>query len=82
MFEPWSINSHCNPRQGHFPISGLEAALPCGFDSALRFRVADALAEEIRIAAEVLDWRQRNRIDAILDRDMAGGRKTGDPMSK
>ena len=42
----------------------------------------DALAEEIRIATEVLGRRERDRIDALLDRDKAGGRKFGDPMSE
>jgi len=48
----------------------------------VRFWVGGArsLAEEIGIAAEVLGRRERDCIDAVLDRDMAGGRKFCDPM--
>lgn len=53
-----------------------------GSDPALRLGVEHALAEEIGIATEVLGRRERDRIDPVLDRDMAGGRKPGDPMSE
>jgi hypothetical protein len=42
-------------------------------ESALGFRVARAFAEEIGIPTEVLDRRDRDRIDAVLDRDDTGG---------
>ena len=51
-----------------------------GSDAPLRLALAHALAEEIRIAAEVLGRRRRDRVDAVLDRDMAGGREPGDPV--
>jgi hypothetical protein len=38
------------------------------------------LIEEIGIAAKVLGRRERDRIDALLDHDVASGRKPGDPM--
>ena len=44
--------------------------------------LAHALAEEIGIAPEVLDGHERDRIDPVLDRDEAGGRKPGDPVSE
>jgi hypothetical protein len=44
--------------------------------------VARALAEEIGIVTEVLGRRERERIDPVLDRDMAGTRKLGNPMSQ
>jgi hypothetical protein len=43
---------------------------------------AHALAEEIGIAAELLGRGERDRIDPLLDRDVAGGRKPADPMSE
>jgi len=71
-----------HPGQGHFPVSGLEAALHCSSNPVLRLRVAHALAEEIGIAMEVFGRCERDRIDPVLDRDMAGGRKPGNPMSE
>jgi hypothetical protein len=44
--------------------------------------VTHALAEEIGIAAEVLGRRQRDRIDPVLDRELAGGWEPRDPMSQ
>ena len=66
--------------QGHFRISGLEAALHRGSDPALGLGVAHTLAEESGIATEVLDRRERDRIDPLLDRDLADSRKPGNPM--
>ena len=71
-----------HPAQGHFRISGLEAALHRGSDPALRLGVEHALAEEIGVAPEVLGRRERDLIDPILDRAVAGGREPGDPMSE
>ena len=42
--------------------------------------VATPITEQIRIAAVVLGRRERDRIDALLDDDLAGGRKPGDPI--
>jgi hypothetical protein len=60
------------PGQVHFRISGLKAALERGLDALLGLRVAHAFGKEIGIATEVLDRRQRNCIDPVLDRDAAG----------
>jgi len=35
-----------------------------------------SIAEEVGIATEVLGRRERDRIDAVLDRNMAGGPDT------
>jgi hypothetical protein len=64
--------------QGHFRVSRLESALHRGLDPALSLRVAHALGEEIGIATKVLVRRKRDRINPLLDRDMAGGREPGD----
>src|SRR5713101_1984824 len=69
-------------RERHFPISGLEAALDRGLNAALGLGVPGALAEEIRIATELLGWRERDGIDSVLDRDMSSGREAFDPMSE
>src|SRR5262245_57411760 len=66
--------------QVHFRLSGLKAALQRGLEPALGLGVARALAKEIGIATEILGRRERDRIDAVLDRDEAGGRKACDPM--
>ena len=76
----WQIAQQ--PGQVHFRVSGLQAALRRRLESVLNLGVARALAEEIRIATKVLDGREGDRIDALLDRDEAGGRKFGDPMSE
>src|SRR5262249_52115840 len=70
------------PGQVHFRVSGLESALDRGLDALLGLGVAHALAEEIGIATEVLGRRECDRIDPVLDRDQASGRKPGDPMSE
>ena len=46
----------------------------------MRLGAADAIPEEIGIAPEVFERRQRDRIDPILDRRLAGRRKGGDPV--
>jgi hypothetical protein len=48
----------------------------------LSLGLAHALAEEIGIATEIPGRRERDRIDALLDRDQAGGREPSDPMGK
>src|SRR5712691_3713630 len=80
IFDRWSIQVAKQPGQVHFRLSGLEAALQRGSEPALGLGIAQALAEEIGIATEVLGRRERDRIDAVLDRDKAGGRKPADPM--
>ena len=71
-----------HPGEGHFRVSRLEAARERGLDALLGLGGAHTHAEEIGIATEVLDRRQRDGIDPVLDRDMAGGRKPGDPMGE
>jgi hypothetical protein len=51
-------------------------------ESVLNLGVTRTLAEEIRIATKVLDGRESDRIDAVLDCEKAGGRKFRDPMSE
>ncbi len=62
----WSLNSQ-HAGQVQFGVSGLEAALERGLESALGFGVARTLAEEIGIATEVLHWRERDRVDPLFD---------------
>jgi hypothetical protein len=69
-------------RQSHFGVSSLEATIHRGLDLALSLGGTHALAEEIGIAAEVLGWRQRDRIDPVLDRELAGGWEPRDPISE
>jgi hypothetical protein len=45
---------------------------------ALDLGPTHGLAEEIGIVTEFLDWRERDRVDALLYRDVPGGRKPGD----
>jgi len=61
-------------------ITRLEAALHCSLDPVLCFGFAHALAEQVGVATEVLGGRKRDRIETVLDRKAAGGRKPGDPM--
>src|SRR5262249_5415879 len=68
------------PGQVHFRISRLEPAFQRGLEPVLGPRFAHAVAKEIGIAAEVFDRRERNRIDALLDHDKAGGWKSSDSM--
>ena len=77
---PGQFSQH--PRQNHFGVSSLEATLHRGLHLALRLGGTHALAEEIGIAAEVLGWRQCDRIDPVLDRDLARGWEPRDPMSE
>jgi DNA-binding CsgD family transcriptional regulator len=68
--------------KGHLRISGLQAALHRGSDSALHLGGAHRLAEDVGITAEVLGRRERDRVDALLDRDMADRRESCDPVSE
>ena len=52
-----------------FRGASLEAVLKRRRDSALRLRRADCLAEQIRVTTKVLDWGERDRVDALLDQD-------------
>ena len=70
------------PGQGHFRVSGLEAALHRSLNPALGFRIAKALDEELGIATEVFDRWEPDRIDPVLNDDMTRGWKVGDPMSQ
>src|SRR5215475_2489992 len=71
-----------HPGQVLFRVSGLEAAPERGLKAALGLGLAGSLAEEVGIATEVLSRRKRDRIDAVLDRNMPGGRKFRDPMGE
>jgi hypothetical protein len=63
-----------HPRQGHFRVSSLKAALHRRADQELRVGIAHTLVEEIGIATELLRRREGDLIDAVLDRDLARGR--------
>src|ERR1051325_2695493 len=69
-------------RERHFSISGLEAAVNRGLNAALGLGVVGALAEEIRIATELLGWCECDGIDSVLDRDKSSSREACDPMSE
>ena len=56
-------------------MSGLEAAPDRGLNTVLGLGVAHALAEEIRIATEVIGGRERDGIDWVLDGGMAAGQR-------
>jgi hypothetical protein len=66
----------------HLRVPGLEATPHRGFDPALRFGGAHALAEEIGITTEVVCRRESDRVDAVLDSDLAGGWESGDPLGE
>ncbi|MGB6316923.1 MAG: hypothetical protein WBG13_30855 [Pseudolabrys sp.] len=58
-----SINGHPlaqQPGQVHFRVAGLKAALERGLDALLGREVAYTIGEEIGIATEVFDRRERN----------------------
>ena len=61
-------------------VPRLEAALERGPDPGLRLGLGHALAEAIGVAAEVVDRRERDGVDALLDCGVAGGREAGDPV--
>ena len=68
------------PGEVHLRIAGLEAALHRGLVPLLGLGVSARLEEEIGIAAEVLDRRERDRVDPILDDGLSGGREARDPQ--
>src|SRR4051794_9662740 len=65
-----------------FPVTRLKASLQRGRDQPLGVRGTHALAEEIGVATKIRDWGERDRVDSLLDRHMAGSRETGDPVSE
>src|ERR1700759_3302349 len=68
--------------QGQFRVTRLEPLLQCGRDQPLSVGATHLLAEEIRGAPKVLDGREGDRVDSVVDRNWAGGRKPGDPVSE
>jgi hypothetical protein len=68
--------------QVHLRVPGLEAADERRPEAALGLGTACGLAEEVGVAAEVFGRRERNDVDAILDRRKAGGGKLGDPAGE
>ena len=66
--------------QVHFRVPGLETAPKRGCEQALRLGLAHRLGKEVGIATEVVGWRERDRVDALLDHGMPGGRERGDPL--
>ena len=59
--------------EGKLCIACLEATLYRGLNQLLGFRLANVLAEEIGVAPEVVGGRERDRIDAVFDRDTRSG---------
>jgi hypothetical protein len=53
-----------------------------GGHPALKIRIAHSLAEEIGIAAELLRRCERDRIDQVLDYDIAVSREAGDGRAR
>jgi hypothetical protein len=70
------------PGKVHLRVTGLEAALHRRLHSALGLGVTPGLEEIVGIVAEVLDGRERNRIDPVLDRPLSGRREFRDPQSE
>jgi hypothetical protein len=68
-------------RQSELCIAGLEATLDRGVDPPLRLGVPNPFAEQVGVATKILNWRERDRVDSLLNSDQAGGRKTRDPMT-
>jgi hypothetical protein len=68
--------------KGQFRVTRLEALLQRGRDEPLGVGSTHFLAEEIGVATKILDGGERDRVHAILDDEMAGGRESGDPMSE
>src|SRR3954453_20867420 len=68
--------------QGHFRLPGLKPVLHRGADLPLDLRATHALGEQVGIATEILNGRERDRVDTVLDHGLPGGRKPGNPMSE
>ena len=68
------------PPKSYFRLSGLEPALDRRLLLLIGLGLTHALAEEIGIAAEVLDRCQRDRIDPLLHQDLPRSRERGDAM--
>src|SRR3954447_14556119 len=51
----------------HLPVSCLKPTLHGGLDPELRLGTARLFGEEVRIATEVVGWREGDGVDAILD---------------
>jgi hypothetical protein len=56
--------------------------LECGTDLPLDLGATHAFTEQVGISTEILDGRERDRIDTVLDHGLTGGRKAGDSMSE
>src|SRR4051812_39322313 len=57
---------HQGPQRGHLSVPSLEAAVERVCGPALALAAAHADAEQIRIVAEVLGRRERDRVDPVL----------------
>ena len=53
--------------QVHFRVPGLKAVLHRGADLRLGLRATHSLAEQVGIAMEILNGRERDRVDTVLD---------------
>jgi hypothetical protein len=56
-------------------VLGFGTSVHRELNEAMGLRFAHTSAEQIGIATEVLDWRERDRIDALLDRHVTGPRE-------
>jgi hypothetical protein len=60
----------------------LEAFLHRRGGKTLRFRSTHRFTEEIGVATKILDRRERDGVDSVLDQRVAGSRKPGDPVGE
>jgi hypothetical protein len=56
--------------------------LECGADLPLDLGATHSLAEQVGIATEILDGRERDRVDTVLELGLSGGRKAGDSVGE
>ena len=66
----------------HLAFASLEALPHRDAHPALGLRIAGRIEKELGIATEVLDRCERDRIDPVFHRDVAGAREAGDPLSE
>src|SRR5262249_1774812 len=70
------------PGQIHFRVSGLEAELERGLESALAFGATRTLAKKIGVFAEVFKRGEGDCVHAVLDRSQSPAREFRYPTRK
>ncbi len=63
-------------------ISASQAFLHSDADPPLGLGAAHRLSEQVGITMEILNGRERDRVDTLLDGGLSGGGKSGDSMSE